>query len=202
MLARVFDQFGAEAISRLTLFTDSHVVRGTLRTRQRRLTDVLNAMDAAFLVLDDVILEDFGARATVERSDFAQVNLATILFAVTEESVESTAELRTNKVSELALISVPPFKILGRIHLLPERDLHHALSDLGGRFIPVTDATHWSDSLGEARAQAAFVAVNHARAQVLAPYRAADVWAGVKVGAETAPGIDGAVEVEIEAGES
>jgi hypothetical protein len=182
MLAGVLDQFGVESSSHVTLFTDSHLVRGTLRTRQRRLTDVLNATDASFVVLEEVILEDFGARATIERADYAQVNLATILFAVAEVTVEATPELRTMKVPERALVSVPPFKIVGRIHLLPERDLHHALSDLGGRFLPVTDATYWSDSLGEARTQAPFLAVNHSRAQVLAPYRETDVWAGVTIG--------------------
>ncbi|KRT63350.1 MAG: hypothetical protein XU10_C0012G0041 [Chloroflexi bacterium CSP1-4] len=182
MLTGMLDQYGVESSSHVTLFTDSHVVRGMLRTRQRRLTDVLNATDASFVVLEEVILEDFGARATIERADYAQVNLATILFAVAEVAVEATPELRTMKVPERALVSVPPFKIVGRIHLLPERNLHHALSDLAGRFLPVTDATYWSDSLGEARTQAPFLAVNHSRAQVLAPYRETDVWAGVTIG--------------------
>lgn len=206
MLAGVLDQFGVESSSHVTLFTDSHLVRGTLRTRQRRLTDVLNAMDVSFVVLEEVILEDFGARATIERADYAQVNLATILFAVAEVMVEATPELRTMKVPERALVSVPPFKIVGRIHLLPERNLHHALSDLGGRFLPVTDATYWSDSLGEARTQAPFLAVNHSRAQVLAPYRETDVWAGVTIGEGARSGSEAeagaGAEREAEAGES
>ena len=51
-----------------------------------------------------------------------------------------------------AIISMPPFKIVGTIHLLPtEGDLRQALAELTGRFLPVTDATYWSDLLGEAR---------------------------------------------------
>jgi hypothetical protein len=63
----MFDHIGAESSTRITLYTDAHVVRGDLRTRHRRLTDVLNATDASFLVLDNVIFEDFGVRAVVER---------------------------------------------------------------------------------------------------------------------------------------
>ena len=77
------------------------------------------------------------------------------------------------------MISIPPFRITGRIHLLPERDLHEALSELTGRFIPVTEATYWSDTVGEARATAPLLAFNHSRAQILAPHREVDPWAGL-----------------------
>jgi hypothetical protein len=43
----------------------------------------------------------------------------------------------------------------------------------------VTDATYWSDSLGEARTAALLVAVNHERAQLMAPHREVDPWAGL-----------------------
>jgi hypothetical protein len=94
-------------------------------------------------------------------------------------------------VPELALISIPPFKIIGRIHLLPERDLQVALSELTGAFIPVTDVTYWSDSVGEARTTAEMIAFNHNRAQILAPHTAVDPWTGLdrtsEAGGTTAP---------------
>jgi hypothetical protein len=107
------------------------------------------------------------------------VNLNTVLFAVAANPVEPVPELRTPKVPEQALISVPPFRITGRIHLLPERDLREALGELTGRFVPVTDAVYWSDVVGEARTSVAMVAFNHARAQILAPHRDVDPWAGL-----------------------
>jgi hypothetical protein len=88
-------------------------------------------------------------------------------------------EMRTPKIPEQAMISIPPFRILGRIHLSPQRDLRDALEELTGRFIPVTDATYWSDIVGEARTQAGMIAINHARAQILAPHREVDPWAGL-----------------------
>jgi hypothetical protein len=74
---------------------------------------------------------------------------------------------------------VPPFTVTGHIHLMPERGLHEALQDLVGRFVPVTEATYWSDRVGEARTTALIVAVNHSRAQFLAPFREIDPWAGL-----------------------
>jgi hypothetical protein len=173
----------AERPVELTLYTDAYVVRGTVLTRQRRISDVLNHADHDFLVVSDVTLDEFGAHTIATRADFAQVNLAAVLFAVADIPVEPMHELRTVKIAETALISVPPFRITGRIHLLPERDLRDALGELVGRFVPVTEATYWSDVVGEAKQSAAMVAVNHARAQILAPYREVDPWAGLDRGA-------------------
>jgi hypothetical protein len=163
----------------LTLYTDAFIIRGSLVTRQRRVTDMLNMADERFLVLADVTTDEFGSRGDQLRAEFAQVNLASVLFAVVNEPVAPAPELRTPKIAEEALISIPPFKVTGFIHLMPERSLRNALSELTGQFLPVTEAAYWSDVLAEARTQAALLAVNHERAQILAPYRVSDPWVGL-----------------------
>lgn len=163
----------------VTLYTDSHVVHGSVLTRQRRLLDILNRTDERFIVLSDVTMDEWGTKGATMTSPFAQVNLAAVLFAVADTPVEPTPELRTVKVAEQAFISVPPFKIVGRIHLLPERDLRDALAELTGGFVPVTEASFWSDTVGEAKQTAIMVAFNHSRAQILAPHREVDPWAGL-----------------------
>jgi hypothetical protein len=168
----------------LTLYTDAFVIRGMIRTRQRRITDILNLADEPFLVVTNATVDEYGAHSMATRTDYAQVNLAAVLFAVSDTALEPRPDLRTPKVPELAVISIPPFKITGRIHLMPERDLHEALSELTGTFLPCTDATYWSDSAGEARLSAPMVAFNHNRAQILAPHQAVDPWSGLDRGAE------------------
>lgn len=163
----------------LTLYTDAFVIRGSIRTRQNRVTDILNQADDGFLVLSDAVVDEYGSRGAATRTEFAQVNLAAVLFAVADTPIEPRPDLRTPKVPEQAMISIPPFRVIGRVHLMPERGLAEALSELTGRFIPVTEATYWSDTVGEARATAAMVAVNHERAQIFAPHREVDPWAGL-----------------------
>jgi hypothetical protein len=163
----------------ITLVTDAFIVRGTIQTRHRRITDMLNTADRDFLVLEQATFDEFGSTGVAIQTDFAQVNLGAVLFGVADEPVDVTPELRVPKVSERALISIPPFTVIGHIHLMPERDLHEALDELMGRFIPVTDAVYWSDRVGEARTAAMVVAVNHSRAQILAPHREVDPWAGL-----------------------
>jgi hypothetical protein len=163
----------------ITLVTDNFVVRGTIQTRHRRITDMLNVAEHDFLVLEQATFDEFGASGVTMQTDFAQVNLGAVLFGVADEPVDATPELRVQKVSERALISIPPFTITGHIHLMAGRDLREALDDLVGRFIPVTEATYWSDRVGEARTSALIVAVNHSRAQIMAPHREIDPWAGL-----------------------
>jgi len=163
----------------MTLYTEQFVVRGAIQTRQHRVTDILNDADQPFLVLEEVSLEEFGSKELPTHAEFAQVNLASILFAVSLQAVEPMRELRTPKVTERALVSIPPFRVIGHVHLLAERSLRDSLVELQAQFVPVTDAVFWSERLGEGRQNAAMVAVNHARAQILAPYREVDPWAGI-----------------------
>ena len=163
----------------LTLYTDAFVIRGSIRTRQRRVTDILNLADEPFLVVANATIDEYGSRGIASRSDFAQVNLSAVLFAVSDESLEAHPDLRTPKVPEMAMITLPPFRITGRIHLLPQRELHEALTELTGAFLPVTDAAYWSDTVGEARATAQLLAFNHNRAHILAPHTEVDPWSGL-----------------------
>jgi hypothetical protein len=171
----------------MTLYTEQFVVRGTIQTRQHRVTDILNEAAQRFLVLEEVSLEEFGSKDLPTRADYAQVNLASILFAVSLQAVEPTRELRTPKVSERALVSIPPFRVIGNVHLLSERSLRESLAELHAQFVPVTDAVFWSDRVGEGRQNAAMVAVNQARAQILAPYREVNPWADLGGASPPAP---------------
>jgi hypothetical protein len=176
----MFDTIGGEpASAAITLFTDAFVVRGTVRTRQGRMIDILNQAEDDFLVLTDAVVDEYGSRDLAARSEFAQVNLGAVLFAVADTAIEARPDLRTPKIPEQAMISIPPFRIIGRIHLMPERGLHEALSELTTRFLAVTEATYWSDQIGEARSTAPMVAINRHRAHILAPHRAVDPWAGI-----------------------
>jgi hypothetical protein len=172
---------GGERKVALTLFTDAYVIRGHVQTRQRRVSDILNQAEHEFIVLVDVVLDEYGTRGGAVRSDYAQINLGSVLFAVAEASDGGAVpEMHTPKIPEQALVSIPPFKIIGRIHLTPERELRDALAELTGRFVPVTDAVYWSDTVSEARTSAPMIAFNHSRAQILAPYEGeADVWEGL-----------------------
>jgi hypothetical protein len=164
----------------LTIYTDALITRGKVRTRQHRITDILNLAEQPFLILEEVTVEEYGDRGQPIRADVAQVNLDTVLFAVADTPVEPSPELRTPKQPAAAIVSIPPFRITGTIHLMAgEATIREALSELEQRFIPVTDATYWSDQVNEGRRTAVVLAVNRHRTQILAQHREVDPWAGL-----------------------
>jgi hypothetical protein len=158
----------------LTLYTEQFIVRGAVQTREHRVTDILNEADGPFLVLEDVTLEDVASGDPPTRVAFARVSLASVLFAVSLQAVETIRELRTPKISEPAIVSIPPFRVVGNVHMFPDRSLRDALGGSQSPFVPVTDAVFWSDRPGLGRRHAVMVAVNQARAQIMAPYPETD----------------------------
>jgi hypothetical protein len=173
----------------LTLYTDALVSHGYVRTRQHRVTDILNLADASFLVLEDVTVTEIDGRGEPIRAAYAQINLDAVLFAVADTPVTPSPELRTPKIQAAVLVSVPPFSIIGTIHLLPSSgDMREALTELAGHFLPVTDATYWSDRMGVERRTALMLAVNHRRAQILAQYTPAP---GAQIPGAEIPGAPG-----------
>ncbi len=160
----------------LVLYTEAYIVRGSVPTPYRRLSDVLNAPGDPFIVVEQATLEEYGSRGVPQRASFAQVNLSAVLFAVATADAPASPELHAVKVSQGAFISLPPWHIFGQIHLLPDRDLRAALESLTARFVPVTEARFWSERLGEPITPVRMLAFNHARAQILAPYEERDMW--------------------------
>lgn len=165
---------GASGTHIISCYTDSFVIRGTVTSPLRRLTDVLNHPEQPFLVMEGVTIEAYGSGAVLETAEFAQVNLSTVLYAFESADEQPTPpELRSVKVAHKSMVNIPPFRIVGDLHLRPEPSIRTALLELLGRFLPVTDATFWSDSLGIARTSVRMLAVNHARSQILIPFHEA-----------------------------
>jgi hypothetical protein len=95
------------------------------------------------------------------------VHLSAVLFAVADTTVGAQPEMRLVKAAEDALVLVPPFKLMGQIHVLQGTEMFTALSELTSRFVPLTEATYWSDTARVARTGAPMVAFNHSRAHIL-----------------------------------
>ena len=67
MLRSMFESMllgGEPNLVSLTLYTDAFVIRGMVRTRQARITDILNQADEDFLVLAETVVDEYGARGT------------------------------------------------------------------------------------------------------------------------------------------
>lgn len=156
------------------LVMDSYRVSGELKSPgvPRRLVDVLNAVDGAFVIvnngeLDDPLCEDDEAR----KFDLIQVHLDTLLFGVPR----STSQVHPDpfeiihKVPVPSTIALPGFEVTGNVFLLPELDPAGSQM-LGSRhFVPMTDTTVTSATNKACVWREPVIVVNLARALLFAP---------------------------------
>jgi hypothetical protein len=189
--------FGLEPVTvDLTLYTDSLLVKGSVSTTHRRITDILNLAEPPFLVLEQVTIEELGLQSSSSTVPFAQLSLDAILFAVADLPVEPNPTMRVVKSAEQAVIAVPPFSVAGMVHLVVgDGDVRDGLRALTDKFIPVTEATYWSDQLSEARRNSPLVAINHSRVHYIAPHHEVDPWADLGQARDAEPGNLAAGEV-------
>jgi hypothetical protein len=163
----MFGSFNPPQSMQVVVATSGLMVQGTLKTRLRRLTDVLNEPTAEHLTLFDATFMEFGSRRAVAGPGTAQIQLDDVLFAHTIGPTESGTEMRVPKQPIQAVVVVSPFTIEGEVHLAYEAELHQGLDALTGRFVPVTNARYWAYGMAESPNQADLLAVNHSRAHIV-----------------------------------
>jgi hypothetical protein len=164
----MFDSFNPVLSLPLTVATSKLIINGTLQTRRRRLSDVLNEADTDHLVLFDTTFVDAGSGRVLAGPATAQIQLDDVLFVHTSDVTESGQEVRTPKRPIEAVLVAPPYVIAGDIHLPFESELSQAVDALTGRFVPVTRARYWTDDEASAT-HVDLLVVNHARAHVAVP---------------------------------
>ena len=153
----------------LTFMTSQLIIQGTVQTRLRRLADIFNDRDSAYLILLDATFMEVGSRLVVAEAAVAQIPLEDVLFAHTSEHTESTSDLRVPKQAVRARLLLPPFTVEGEIYLAYESELRIALQEYEARFLPVTAAKYWANDAAESAISVDLLLVNHARAHIAVP---------------------------------
>jgi hypothetical protein len=164
----------------LTVATPTMVVKGSVTTRVKRLTDLINEPDLTQLVLQDARFMEFGSRQVIAKGGAAHIPLGEILFVHTSSPTEGNAAMKMPKQPVEATLLLPPFTIEGTIYLAYESELRIALSAHMDRFIPVTNARYWAYGSAESSGVFELLAVQHARANIV-------IAAGVPWSGEAAP---------------
>jgi len=165
----MFGSFNPVQALPLTVVTPHLIIQGNLRTRLRRLTDVLNEPSTDHLILFDATFMEVGSRRVLAGTTTAQVQLADALFIHTNAETESASTMRMPKQPVRSMLLAPPFTIEGEIHLPYENELSQALDAFAGRFVPVTKARYWAYSVAESPNYVDMLALNHTRAHVAVP---------------------------------
>jgi hypothetical protein len=153
----------------LTLVAETLIVQGRVRSRFRRLSDLMNDPDSTHVVMIDATFMEIGTRRVMAEAAAARIATDSILFAHSTTPTPGSPELRQPRRGVSATLLLPPYTIEGKVHLPYESELTMALAVYEGRFLPITQARYWAELLGEEPRQADLLMVNHALTHIAIP---------------------------------
>jgi len=156
------------------LMIDSYRVTGELQGHggPRRLVDLLNVSDEAFVALHDGAVDDPLVEGDEPRRfDAVQVHREAILFAIPRSAVEFDSDPYdlVEKVPVPVTITVPGFEIAGNVYLLPEINPNDGHLLRSRHFIPMTEVSIRAVASSEPAWFEPVVVVNLSRVRLFAP---------------------------------
>lgn len=126
----------------IELFTAAYHVSGTIQTPFRRVAELLNQLPGGHLAVANATITAHGAEGAVERAGSALVTVDEVLVLVAPSLVsESSAEMRIRKNPAHAVLSIPPLRLEGTIHVPVGSRPVDGLLNVPDRFMPMTDAS-------------------------------------------------------------
>ncbi len=130
------------------VFTADHWIRGIVKTRHARLTDLLNITTETIVNVEQAeVVRLCDPQAAPVVVPLVQLAKERILFAIpheTERAMEGRQQKRlfafVQKKVRQVLIGLPCFEVSGELHQTGDLDASEALLVTPGQFVPVTKA--------------------------------------------------------------
>ncbi|MDQ2941538.1 MAG: hypothetical protein M3R05_05025 [Chloroflexota bacterium] len=150
------------------LFTAAYRVSGTTLTRFSRVTDIVNLQPTTHIVVEAATLTEFGDPAGSIPVPHVLVAIDEVLFLiVVETDADARPEMRIPKRPVRAQVALPPFRLLGTVHVAPGSRPADGLLNVSDRFVPMTDVSVSCTAHPEIRVNTPAVALQRTMAHVI-----------------------------------
>jgi len=150
------------------LYTAGFRVTGHMRTRFRRVGEILNLTGSSHLVVDDGTVTEYAAPGQPRSGPPVMVSVDAVLFGLSSGTDDSpTEELRIQKRPVRAQLSIGPFWLDGQVHVPQGSRPMDGLLNVADRFLPLTDVTITSAAYPGFARTAPVLAIQRNLAQVL-----------------------------------
>lgn len=143
MAAFAADPFGVQPTREVEveMYTTAYRVTGRLPTRFERVADILNQATATHLSLSQATLAEHAAGGLVSTPQLL-VSVDEILVMVARGTAPTgSSDMRVAKRPVRAQLGIPPFRLVGTIHVPQGSRPIDGLLNAVDRFLPMTDAT-------------------------------------------------------------
>ena len=150
------------------LFTAAYRISGTMLTRFSRVTDIMNLQPTSHMVIEEATVTEYGDPAGGIPVPHVLISIDELLFVVVAETdAEARPEMRIAKRPVRAQVALPPFRLLGTVHVAQGSRPADGLLNVSDRFVPMTDVSVSSTAHPEISLTAPAVALQRAMAHVI-----------------------------------
>ena len=149
------------------IYTSAYRVAGTIHTPFRRVAEILNQLPSGHIAIDDASVTEYVSAASA-RVASALVSVDEILVMVAAGlAAEASAEMRIEKQPAWAVLSIPPLRLDGTVHVPVGSRAVDGLLNVADRFVPMTDVRLSSGAHPSLDREIPILAVRRDRAQVM-----------------------------------
>lgn len=162
------EAFGSASEIHVDVYTSAYRVSGVVRTRFRRVAEILNQLTGAHLTVEHATISEHADPSATIGAPSALVAVDEILVMIAPDLAgEARADMRIPKRAVRAQLSIPPLRVTGSIHVPAGSRPVDGLLNVPDRFMPMTDATLASGGHPELERAVGVLALRRDRAHVL-----------------------------------
>ncbi len=148
------------------LYTVGFRVSGTMSTRFRKATDILNLSGSDHLAVGQATVTEYADPTAARGGQQVRVAISEILFGISSGAPEDDNEFQVQKRPVKMQVGMAPFWLTGMFHVPEASQAMEGLMNVSDRFVPLTDVAVSCAPYPAVDGTADVVAVHRALAQV------------------------------------
>jgi len=163
-----FEGFAPVESVAVEIYTSAYRITGTIHTPFRRVAEILNQLPSAHVTIEEASIVEHAATGSTASAGTAHVAVDEILVMVAPGIAgQPRAEMRVQKEPVTAVLSMPPLRLAGTVHVPVGSRPIDGFLNVGERFVPMTDVRLTSAAHPELDCDIPILAVRRDRAQVM-----------------------------------
>lgn len=163
------DGFATVSPVAVELYTSAYRITGTINTPFRRVAEILNQLPSGHVTIEDATVVEYGSATPAPPVASALVAVDQILVMVADGlgGGEARDEMRIQKQPAWAVLSMPPLRLDGTVHVPVGSRAVDGLLNTADRFVPMTDVRLSSGADPSLDRTIPILAMRRDRAQVI-----------------------------------
>ena len=163
-----FEGFAPVESVAVEIYTSAYRITGTIHTPFLRVAEILNQLPSTHVTIEEASIAEHAAAGSTTRAGTAHVAVDEILVMVAPGIAgQPRAEMRVQKQPATAVLSMPPLRLVGTVHVPVGSRAIDGFLNVAERFVPMTGVRLTSAAYPELDREIPILAVRRDRAQVM-----------------------------------